>query len=231
MKEAEGIGKSYEEALNDALNKIGLTKDKVSVEIVKEPKKRLFSILDPKEIKVKVTEIEKTNIENTTNSEHVSKEYKAPSEEEIEYATNIAKSFLNDFFNALGITLDMNVSKIENAIKIDLTGEKAGLIIGYRGETLDALQVLISNIANKGRDKKVRIIIDVEGYRKKREKTLEELALKVANTVVAKRRSVSLEPMVAFERKIIHETLQNHAKVKTSSVGNEPYRKVVISLK
>lgn len=229
MKEAEGIGKTYEEALEDGLKKIGLPKEKVSVEIIKEPKKRLFSILDAREVKVKLTELEVA--EKVEETKHVVKEYEKPSEEEIDNAKNIARSFLNDYFKNLGIELNIDMVETENALKIDLTGDKAGLIIGYRGETLEALQVLISNIANKGKERKVRIIIDAEGYRKKREKTLEELALKVANSVVSKRRSISLEPMVAFERKVIHETLQSHPKVKTSSVGEEPYRKVVISLK
>ena len=229
MKEAEGIGKTYEEALNDGLKKIGLPKEKVTVEIIKEPKKRLFSILDSREVKIKLTEME--CIEEIEEVKHVAKEYEKPSEEDIENAKNVARRFLNDYFKNLGINLAIDMVETENALKIDLSGDKAGLVIGYRGETLEALQVLISNIANKGRDRKVRIIVDAEGYRKKREKTLEELALKVANTVSSKKRSISLEPMVAFERKVIHETLQNHPKVKTSSVGEEPYRKVVISLK
>lgn len=229
MKEAEGIGKTYEEALNDGLKKIGLPKEKVSIEIIKEPKKRLFSILDSREVKVKLTELEVAS--EASESKHEVKEYEKPSIEDIESAKNIARSFLNDYFSNLGIQLDINMVEEDNALKIDLTGDKAGLIIGYRGETLEALQVLVSGVANKGRERKVRIIVDAEGYRKKREKTLEELALKVANTVVSKRKSISLEPMVAFERKVIHETLQNNPKVKTSSVGEEPYRKVIISLK
>ena len=229
MKEAEGIGKTYEEALNDGLKKIGLPKDKVSVEIIKEPKKRLFSILDAREVKVKLTEVE--NSAPTEEAKHVAKQYEKPSDDDIESAKEISKQFLNDYLDKLGIELNINMVETENALKIDLTGDKAGLIIGYRGETLEALQVLVSNIANKGKERKVRIIIDAEGYRKKREKTLEELALKVASTVSYKKKSISLEPMVAFERKVIHETLQNHPKVKTVSVGEEPYRKVVISLK
>ena len=229
MKEAEGIGKTYEEALQDGLNKIGLPKEKVSIEIVKEPKKRLFSILDAREVKLKLTEIEKT--ESVEITQRIVKEYEKPSDEDIESAKKIAEQFLNDFFNSLGVELNIFMEETNNCLKIDIKGDKAGLIIGYRGETLEALQVLVSNIINKGKDKKVRVIVDAEDYRKKRVKTLEELALKVANTVVSKHRSISLEPMVAFERKVIHETLQNHPKVKTASIGEEPYRKVVVSLK
>ncbi|MBQ9266895.1 MAG: KH domain-containing protein [Clostridia bacterium] len=229
MKEAEGVGKTYEEALADGLKKIGLPKEKVSVEIVKEPKKRLFSILEAREVKVKLTEIEEE--EKASTSKHVSKEYVKPSTEDIENAKNIARTFLNDYFSQLGVELDINMSETENALKIDITGDKAGLIIGYRGETLEALQVMIANIVNKGTERRVRVVVDAEGYRAKREKTLEELAHKVASTVVSRRKSFTLEPMVAFERKVIHEALQNHPKVKTMSVGEEPYRKVVISLK
>lgn len=229
MKEAEGIGKTYEDALKDALQKIGLSKEKVSVEILKEPKKTFFSILDPKQVRVKVTEIE--NVETKEVKEHIVKEYEKPSEDEIESAKGIATNFLKDYFNNLGIELNVEMKETDDALKVDITGEKAGLVIGYRGETLEALQVLLANVVNKGKEKRVKIIVDVEGYRLKRQKTLEELALKVANTVVSRRKSCALEPMVAFERKVIHEALQNHPKVKTSSVGEEPYRKVVISLK
>ena len=141
------------------------------------------------------------------------------------------ESFIKDYISALGIELNVEIEEKEDVIKVNLNGEKAGLVIGYRGETLEALQVLVVNIANRNREKRVRILIDAENYRQKREKTLEELAHKVASSVVAKRRSISLEPMVAFERKVIHEALQDHPKVKTASVGEEPYRKVVISLK
>lgn len=229
MKEVEGIGKTYDEAVTDGLKKIGLPRERVSIEIIKEPKKRLFSILDPKEVKVKLVEV--TIEEHKEVMQTSSKICEKPTQEDINSAKDIIRRFLNDYFSCLGIDIDIQMTEEKDALRIDLTGEKAGLIIGYRGETLEALQVLISSIANKGKEKKVRIIVDAENYRKKREKTLEELALKVANTVVSRRKSISLEPMVAYERKIIHETLQNHSNVKTSSVGEEPYRKVVISLK
>ena len=119
----------------------------------------------------------------------------------------------------------------DNILKFDISGENAGIIIGYRGETLEALQTLAGTIANKGNKTYVRVVLDIEGYRKKRIKALEELALKRANIVVERRRSITLEPMNPFERKAIHNALQNHPKVKTVSIGEEPYRKVVISLK
>ncbi len=227
MKEVEGVGKTYEEAVNDGLKKIGLSKKDVDIELLKEPKKTFFSILDPRQVKVKITEKEHTE----EVKEHFQKVYSKPNENDKQDAKEVAEAFIKDYLNALGIELSIETREDNDVIRVELFGEKAGLIIGYRGETLEALQVLVTNIANKNRETRVRVIVDAENYRKKREKTLEELAKKVANTVVSKRKSITLEPMVAFERKIIHETLQNNSKVKTVSVGEEPYRKVVISLK
>ena len=104
-------------------------------------------------------------------------------------------------------------------------------MIGYRGETLYALQAILSSIASKNVDQRVRVILDIEGYKEKREKTLEDLAEKVAKTVVKTRKPITLEPMQPYERKIIHSKLQENSKVQTISVGEEPHRKIVISLK
>lgn len=227
---SEGIGKTYDEAVQDGLNKIGLAKNQVTIEIVKEQKKTFFSILEPRQVKVIVTEIEKEQIA----PEKVIKEKREivdAKPEDIEEAKTKIEKFLKDFFEKLDVQLDVVIKYEEHLLKVDINGEKAGLIIGYRGETLEALQVLISTIINRGKEIHVKVLVDAENYRKKRAKTLEELALKIANTVVSKRKSFALEPMIAFERKVIHETLQNHPKVKTVSTGEEPYRKVVISLK
>lgn len=227
---SEGIGKTYDEAVQDGLNKIGLSKNEVSIEIVKEPKKTFFSILEPRQVKVIVTEIEKLQ----TKNEKVAIEKREiidAKPEDIEEAKKKIEKFLNDYFEKLEVELNVESKYEDHVLKVDINGEKAGLIIGYRGETLEALQMLISTMINRGKEIHIKILVDAENYRKKRAKTLEELALKIANTVVSKRKSFALEPMVAFERKIIHETLQNHPKVKTASTGEEPYRKVVISLK
>ena len=226
-KVAEGIGKNYEDAVADALNKVGLAKEQVSIEIIEEPKKRIFSILDPKQIKVRVTEITQPD----SIIPEKKKEVKEFTEEDVNIVKERAIKFLNEYFSKLDLTLNINSYIEENILKFDITGQNAGIAIGYRGETMEALQMLVATIANKGVKNYVRIIIDIEGYRKKRVKALEELALKRANAVVAKRKSITLEPMNPFERKAIHNALQNHPKVKTVSTGEEPYRKVVISLK
>lgn len=227
---SEGIGKTYEEAVKDGLSKIGLSKNEVSIEIVKEQKKTFFSILEPRQVKVIITENEKV-IQKEEKEIKEKREIVDASNEEIEAAKQKINAFLADYFKTLDVDLKAEIKYEEHLLKVDITGEKSGLIIGYRGETLDAMQVLISTIINKGKETHIRLLVDAENYRKKRAKTLEELALKIANTVVSKRKSFALEPMIAFERKIIHETLQNHPKVKTISTGEEPYRKVVISLK
>ena len=236
-KVAEGIGKSYDEAVLDALNKIGLKKDQVSIEMIEEPKKRIFSILEHKQIKVRVTELEQKAEdekadESIDSSVQEKKREDVPiSEEDAKIAEEKTIKFLNEFFGKMELSLDIKPYIEDNVLKFDVNGENAGIAIGYRGETMEAIQMIAGTIANKYTKNHVRIVIDIEGYRKKRVKSLEELALKRANVVVAKRRSITLEPMSPFERKAIHSALQNHPKVKTASIGVEPYRKVVISLK
>lgn len=226
-KVAEGVGKNYDEAVADALGKVNLSKDRVSIEIVEEPKKRIFSILDPKQIKVRVTEIEKVDDAALEKK----REIKELTEEDANIVKEKVLKFLNDFFSKMDLNLDINSYIEDNILKFDITGENAGIVIGYRGETMEALQMIAATVGNKNVKNYVKIIIDIEGYRKKRIKALEELALKRANIVVAKRKPITLEPMNPFERKAIHNALQNHPKVKTASTGEEPYRKVVISLK
>lgn len=229
-KVAEGIGKNYEEAVEDALNKVGLKKDQVSIEMIEEPKKRIFSILDHKQVKVRVTEIDKTE-EIEVPLHEARKEPREFTEEEGNVVKERIIEFLNEYFDRLGLKLDIKTYVEDNILRFDITGENAGIVIGYRGETLEALQTIAATIGNKGNKNYVKVILDIEGYRKKRVKALEELALKRANTVVERRKSITLEPMNPFERKAIHNALQKHPKVKTVSVGEEPYRKVVISLK
>lgn len=221
-KVAEGIGKNYDEALADALSKVGLTKEQVTVELIEEPKKRIFSILEHKQIKVKVIEIEEKNEKE---------EIKEFSKEEIEIVEKRVIDYLNGVFRALNVELKIESRYESGVIHFDITGEKAGIVIGYRGDTLDALQLLATNAGNMGRTEYIRILVDVENYRKKRIKVLEELANRKASVVIKKGRSVTLEPMSPYERRIIHTALQNHPKVKTSSSGEEPYRKITIELK
>ena len=141
------------------------------------------------------------------------------------------EAFLRDIAEQMGIDLAFNVKAGKELVFVEITGKDTGTIIGKRGATLDAVQCLASYVVNKDSDKYVRVILDAENYRSKREKTLVNLANRLAGKVERTKRSVTLEPMNPYERKVIHCTLQNHPRVKTRSEGKDPYRKVIIELK
>ena len=153
------------------------------------------------------------------------------SDEEQDKATENLENFLKEFVKELPENTEYSIEKTDKAIKVNLFNKDLGYLIGYRGETLYALQNILSAVASKGIKGKIRVILDIEGYKAKREKTLEDLAEKVAKTVIKTRKTVKLEPMQAYERKIIHSKLQGNTKVETVSVGEEPHRRIVISLK
>ena len=131
----------------------------------------------------------------------------------------------------MGLELSFKAYADDNNVFIDIAGKDAGTIIGKRGQTLDAIQYLTSLAVNKKSEDYVRVVLDAENYRSKREKTLERLAHRLADKVVRTKRSVKLEPMNPYERMVIHAALVNSPKVKTRSEGEEPYRRVVIELK
>lgn len=228
-KVVEGVGKTYDEAVKNGLDKIGLNENEVTIEIVKEPKKTFFSILEPRQVKVTITE--KENIKKTNENAEKRKEVVELNKDDLEMIENKIKGFLNDYLSKLEVDLQIEMKYENGILYVSINGESSGLIIGHRGDTLEALQILVSAIANKGRQDYLKVIIDSENYREKRTNSLKELALRQANQVIKKRKSHTFEPMSAFERKAIHTALQDHPKVKTHSVGEEPYRKVVISLK
>ena len=141
------------------------------------------------------------------------------------------EGFLRDIAENMGIDLDFSVKAGEELLFAEITGKDTGTIIGKRGSTLDAVQCLASYVVNKDSDKYIRVILDAENYRAKREKTLVNLANRLASKVERTGRSVTLEPMNPYERKVIHCTLQSHPTVKTRSEGKDPYRKVIIEMK
>lgn len=239
-KVVESIGSTYDEALKSGLEQIGLTEDQVTIEIIKDQsqaKKSFFSILEPRQVKLLITEKETNNSKKSNDKAPDNKEtYKEKeiielTEEVQSLATERINKFLDDYITAMGISLEKQIEYKEGAMFVTLSGESSGLIIGHRGETLEALQVLLSSVVNKDIDQRVKIIIDSENYREKRANSLKGLALREADGVVRKKKNYTFEPMTAFERKAIHTALQKHPKVTTYSVGEEPYRKVVIALK
>ena len=221
-------GKTTNEAIENGLKKLKVSKDKVEIKVLENEEKRsFFSILAPRVVKVEMTLKE----EKTEKKEVKTKKIIELSEEEQEKAEKNVKTFMEEIIKELPENTTYAIYKDKTGLNVEISNENLGFLIGYRGETLYAFQSILSAIAGKDIDKKVRVILDIEGYKAKREKTLEELAEKVAKTVIRTRKPVKLEPMQAYERKIIHSKLQQNDKVQTESIGEEPNRRIVISLK
>lgn len=144
-----------------------------------------------------------------------------------------AKEFLDEVFNAMNmiVAVDVKYDEENKNLNIDLSGDEMGILIGKRGQTLDSLQYLVSLVVNKGSEEYIRVKVDTEDYRKRRKETLENLAKNIAYKVKRTKRSVSLEPMNPYERRVIHSALQNDKYVTTHSEGEEPFRRVVVTLK
>ncbi|MDP4089453.1 MAG: RNA-binding cell elongation regulator Jag/EloR [Bacillota bacterium] len=206
MKSIEMTGRTVEEAVKAALTDLKLTEDKVEVEVLEEGSKGLFKLIGAKPARIRVK---------------VKRDY-----------IYEAKAFLRDVLNSMGIRAEIRVKEEDNVLKINLVGPDMGIIIGYRGETLDSLQYLASLVVNKDQEAEYkRVVLDTENYRAKREETLRRLASKTAYKVRKTGKSFRLEPMNPYERRIIHSALQGDQYVETYSEGEEPYRRVVVNLK
>ena len=215
-------GKTTTEAIEKGLKELGVSKDKVEIKVLEEEKRSFYSILSPRVVKVELTLKEDKKEKNKEEKKH------NENIQEIEKAEQDIKEFLDNFLTK-ETKYEVKINNFD--IYVDMNGENLNYLIGYRGETINAIQTILTAIANKKSTQKIRVYLYIAGYREKRIKTLEDLAEKLARTVERTKKSVTLEPMTAYERKIIHTKLQNNSKVKTFSKGEEPYRKVVISLK
>ena len=229
-------GSTTNEAIENGLKILKVSKDMVNVKVLETEKKSFFSILAPRVVKVELTlkdekELAQISKNDKSKEDYVKKEIKDITPEKLEQAENNVKTFFEAIINKLGNNINYSIEKKSNGLEISLSGDDAGFLIGYRGETMYAFQSIISVVANKGIDEKIRVWLDIEGYKEKRERTLQDLANRIARTVERTRKSVTLEPMQAYERKIIHSVLQDSKTVKTESIGEEPRRRVVISLK
>ena len=187
---------------------------------------------------IQTEDVKKSNTEKkvaaTADSKEVKRDKKRPEAElaKVEEQTKEAcETFLKEVLAAMGmeVTIDSNVDS-EGALYFDMKGENMGILIGKRGQTLDSLQYLVNRVANKNQEGYVRVKLDTENYRKRRKETLENLAKNIAFKVKRSRRSESLEPMNPYERRIIHSVLQGDKSISTYSEGEEPYRKIVITL-
>ena len=220
-------GKTTNEAIEIGLKQLNLPKSRVEIKVLEnEDKRSLFSILTPRVVKVEM-KIKDEKEEIVKRKENKSVEI---SKEEIKEVKEKVEEFLKEFIkNLKDESIKYDIKEENKQILIDIDGNDVGFLIGYRGETLNSLQTIITNIANKSG--KVKVLVNVAGYRQKREKDLQVLAGKIASSVIKTKKKITLEPMSAFERKIIHTKLQENDKVKTYSIGEEPYRKVVVELK
>ena len=206
MEFIEVSAKTVNDAITEACQKLTVTSDKLEYEVIEEGSAGFLGIGSRAAvIKARV----KSSIQDT------------------------ARSFLQDVFEAMGLTVvvDMKYDEIDHFMDIDLKGDEMGVLIGKRGQTLDSLQYLTSLVVNKDAENYIRVKVDTENYRKRRKDTLENLAKNIAFKVKRTKRPVSLEPMNPYERRIIHSALQNDRYVVTHSEGDEPFRRVVVTLK
>ena len=221
-------GRTTNEAIEKGLKELRVSRDKVEIKVLENEEKRsFFSILAPRVVKVEM----KLKEDKSEKKEVKTKKIIELTEEEQNKAEENVKTFMEEILKELPEGTEYNICKNQQGLNVEILNKNLGFLIGYRGETLYEFQNILSAIAGKGIDKKVRVILDIEGYKEKREKTLEELAEKVAKTVIKTRKPVKLEPMQAYERKIIHSKLQQNSKVQTESIGEEPNRRIVVSLK
>jgi spoIIIJ-associated protein len=205
IKSIEAVGKTEEEAISSALSQIGKERDEVSVEILERSRSGFLGIgSSPAKVRV--------------------------SYEYTESVVELTERFLKGLLEKMGSDATPKVEMTgSDRINVELTGDKLGMLIGRRGETLDAIQHITNSVINRGGDSRVHISIDAESYRSKREDSLQRLAEKVAGKVLKYRKNMTLEPMNSYERHVIHTALQDYEGVTTFSTGVEPNRRIVIA--
>lgn len=205
MKKVVVTGKTIADAVKQGLVQLNTSEEKVKITVLEQPSKGLFGLIGSKDAKVELEKIPD------------------PLEE--------AERFLQDVCKAMKLDVKVERSQGEDGITLNLTGPELGVLIGRRGQTLDSLQYLMNIVANRFSDTHVKLILDAEQFRERRRKTLEDLAKRLADRVIRTRKEVVLEPMPPQERKVIHSYLQTNTAVKTFSKGDEPNRRIVISLR
>jgi len=200
----ERSAKNVEDAVNDALKQLNVTREEVDVEVLQEGSSGFLGI-GSKPAKVRVT-------------------VKFDPE-------RVAREFLNEVITAIGLSATFEIKRTDKQLNIMIHGKDIGILIGKRGQTLDSLQYLVNLVVNKGKAPFVNILLDAESYRRKRRETLESLAHNLVKKAKATRRKIVLEPMTPYERRIIHSALQSERGIDTYSEGDEPFRYVVITPK
>jgi len=250
MEFEEFSGKTVEDAITEACTRYTVTSDRLEYEVIEKGNSGFLGLNSkPALIKarvkgeknainsdegVKENKTEDIKAENTEKTESGSEERSSRGEDfSEEKVDSCIRAFLNDVFKAMDMEVNISTKfdKDEASVEVDLEGSDMGVLIGKRGQTLDSLQYLLSLVVNKDSKDYIRVKVDTEDYRKRRKETLENLAKNLSYKVKRTRRPVSLEPMNPYERRIIHSALQNDRYVTTHSEGEEPYRRVVITLK
>lgn len=205
MKKVVATAKTIDDAVEKALQELQVPRERVQIRVLEEPSKGLFGLIGTRDAKVEV------------------EFHYDPIEE--------GKKFLTEVLANMKVDARIETRQHEEGILFDILGSNLGMIIGRRGQTLDALQYLVNVVANRHADKHARIILDAESYRLRRKETLEQLADRIAKKAVQTNRNVRLEPMSAAERKVIHAFLQKRPDVITFSEGEEPHRYLVVAPK
>lgn len=227
MKSVISEGKTSNEAIEKGLKELGCRRDDVTIKVIENEEKRSFySILDPRTVKVELTVKENAHI----HEKHIVTEVRVLKEEDFNSAKIDLENFLKVFVTKFE-SISYSIEKNDNMIEIKLDGENSSKLIGYRGDIINSLQVILSAIANKHTSERVKLTLDICNYKEKREATLKDLAKKLERTVCRTGKKVVLEPMSAYERKILHTELQNSKNVTTYSIGEEPHRKLVVDKK
>ena len=202
MKKIVVTGKSIADAVNKGIVQWNTTEDRVKIQVLEQPSKGLFGIIGTKDAKVEL--------------------------ELIPDAMEEAIHFLQEVFGTMNLQVRIEQKTEKDSVELHLYGSELGMLIGRRGQTLDALQYLVNIVANRYSSTHLRIVLDAEQFRERRKKTLEDLAARLADRVIRTKKEVVLEPMSPQERKVIHAKLQDHPKVRTFSRGEEPNRRIVI---
>ena len=203
MKSIEKVGRTKDEAVAEAIKELGVKPDKVNIEVLEEINKGFLGLLGGKAVRVRVTVKEDL--------------------------AQMAGLFLREMLVNMGVLAQVEIFRRSDNTILNINGKDLGILIGKRGQTLDSIQYLVNLAVNKGQAERERIIVDVSGYRRRREDTLRRLAIKMADRVRREGRRQVLEPMTPHERRIIHSTLQSNKDVITYSEGEDPYRHVIIT--
>lgn len=204
MDEIERSGKTVDDAVNDALKILGAVIDEVEVTVLEPGAKGIFGF---------GSKLAKVSVRRKFDP------------------ARTATNFLREVMVAMGLSIEIEIQQKEKQLLINLKGQEIGILIGKRGQTLDSLQYLVNLVVNKGNAPYIGVTLDTENYRQRRKETLESLAYNLAKKVKITRKSVVLEPMSPYERRIIHAALQSDRAIVTHSEGEEPFRNIVIGLK